>query len=277
MGLGFGVSEERSFLIIHSVLSFCLLLLVFSLVSCKKAKEERVLLEGEVSVQEVENALGKALQGATLEHLRAGQTATYEVNMRIESSEDVRLLSKIEYLIKPHPITSDEPIEPQFRKFLRMSTSWDYTVDPPRKEVLEKSISLPESTISLLGRSLESTLSFSSFHLTTSSTPIVRRTYHRLRTFTQLEGPPQSVRSRPDCGGLSPCQIRTTTVEYDEANWFSEKDYKILQYQYVISTDPPYLDDAVGLLVRACLGLYVDIDTRNVYVRECQILTDFQK
>ncbi|NJL26001.1 MAG: hypothetical protein HC902_13105, partial [Calothrix sp. SM1_5_4] len=74
---------------LHVLLALALPFLLTLLMGCKKAKEEKEDLGPEVGPESIDQALGKAIQGAKLEPLRVGQYLDYGVVRRLENEESV--------------------------------------------------------------------------------------------------------------------------------------------------------------------------------------------
>ncbi len=260
---------------LHFILALALpLILTLVLLGCIKAKEEPADLGPQVSEEELDLALSKAVHGATL-NPAVGQYITYSVTRRLETQEFVESLGagKVEVIKKTEDVAAGEVT--YTLRIVQSTKLVDGTY-----ETVEK-----ESALTLaIGASVAKALlaQTPSGRASVMAKPI-KRTYHRLRqTPTQIDVP-ALVKSRPGCGGVPSCRLPVTHVQYDIVDWYSDTDFRKLAVDLTFSTVTPYLpfgkdvDQFTGLLITNCVSFQANVAGRTIFVRDCANLEDFQK
>lgn len=247
-----------------------------ALSGCIKAKEEPADLGPEVSADEIDLALSKAVRGATVSGTAVGQYVTYSILRRLENEEITESLgaSKVKVVAK-----TEDPNRPNEIKFTLEIVESTKLSDGNFETVIKESPLVIEKPSQILAA------------LHAAEAPIgirakpIRRTYHRLKETSEEIDPPPRVRDRPGCGGLSRCKIPIRHVTYDMVDWYSETEFRKLAFDLTFSTATPFLpygpDGAIenftGLLIQNCVATQVLVTGRTVFVRDCITLDDFQK
>lgn len=258
---------------LHAFMTLLFAIALVSLTSCIRAKEEKADLGPEVSPDEINLALSKSVQGATLANLRVGQFLSYGVTRRLESEETVINLGSTRVDVMNKSENTDSIT--YNLKITKVSRQSDGTFEVRESE---EPLEIKKSTT--LAALTEPQASSTATAL--AQKPI-RVTYHRLRQSTNTIPAPAAVRARSDCGGLNPCELHIRTMQFDMVQWFSDDNYQKIAFDFTFSIDPPYLpfgtdfDQFTGLLITDCRATLVPVEGRTVYVRDCLNLEDFQK
>lgn len=289
-------SNERWFRGLHFAVAVVGALLLFSLLSCVRAKEEPENLGPAVEAPQVKAVLDEVFDGNTYLSGKNDQYVYYEENISAQGGapvdrgfDYVKLVERIE-----------DPATPQVVKFKmhyirkKLDDKGDfqtveseevYPVDnspaapPPSSTSVDRSL----AAIGALGPQLKSLSQKSVVRAMGRDTPPTKITYHRLEVQRGDVVPvPEAVRARGDCGGLAKCRLNSIFIKLDEVKWYGEKDYDKMHYDLVYSKDTPFLintqnESMGGLMVLGCLSTHVTVDGRKVYVRNCVSLKDFQK
>lgn len=265
-------------------LSLVLLIPVFLTVmlGCKKAKAFKEDLGPEVSGQAIDDALGKAVQGANFDYIRVGQFISYSSNRRLEAEETTINLGNRRIEVTNRQDSADgtqATFNLQITKSDRMGDGGFETVifeEPLVLNVSSFSAALgnvrPTSEKALRAQVLRAM----------ADTP-ERVSYHHLRESSAVIDPPDAVKNRVGCGGLSPCKIPVNYIQFDMVIWKSTTEYQKIALDFAFSTVTPYLpfgesfDQFNGLMITDCRSTYVPIESRTVYVRDCLSIDDFNR
>lgn len=264
---------------LHALLSLSLPFILVLMIGCKKAKAVKEDLGPEVDPDSISQALGKAVNEASLDHLAVGQFNEYAITQRIENEEGARVLagSRVEVLKREESVNTYKYILHITRAERQQDGEWETTVSEEPLTV-EK-----PSAISLLANSSDSRPLSAMTFSPLADRPVKRQTYHKLRESTGTLPAPYKVRMRPDCGGLSPCEIPVRYVSFDIVEWYDDDNYRKLSLDLAFSYATPFLpfgegfEKLNGLLVLNCRATYIPVDNRNYYVRQCANIEDFQR
>ncbi|HMN69732.1 MAG TPA: hypothetical protein PKC28_14410 [Bdellovibrionales bacterium] len=271
--------ESRiGFHVVHFGLTICLALLVLLTFGCSKPEEESKTDFGpEVSGVVIDRALGKAIQGATLNDIALGQYVEYHVNRRIEQEETTITLGATRVEVVSREDTADAV------KFtLRITRSTRLTADAEfETTVSEEPLILKKVSLQGVGRLSAAKLSEEA----RAKAKPVRVTYHRLKEFSRTEAVPKRAGERADCGGMTPCSMVVNYLQFDMVQWYDDGSTQKVSLDFGFSTQTPFLpfgpdgsfDQLSGLMVLDCRSTYVPIEKRTVYLRDCQTLEDLQK
>jgi hypothetical protein len=273
---------------LHLALALTLPLALALLVGCKKAKEEKADLGPEVAPELIDEALSKAVYGASLDGLRVGEYIDYAIERRLENEESTITLGGTNVSVIDAEENNTKYTLRITRSFRRNDGSFQVVTGEDVIRVnpsAPASLSLPPESAALNPSALSAArLTNEALARASADGENPRRvTFHRLRESDGVEPAPAKVRLKPDCGGLSPCEIPVHYIQFDMVTWSSDDDYQKMSLDFAFSRKTPFLpfgedfDQLSGLLVIDCRSLYVDIGTRDVYVRDCQQLDDFQK
>lgn len=241
--------------------------------SCiKKPELKKAELGGQVSSEDIDNALFEALEGADPYAVTDSQAVLYIYNYRVETSEpldyqrvvqDVREVidTPNEFTIVYSEATEDlenggEPVV----KEVEMNFN-------PRVGATAHFLSLKPSSPSPAVRQLAQNPSLVPF----ADREYTSITYHNLKVSHLTQEAPASVKERPNCGDLPGCEMHVTRIEFDMALWYSDVDYDKLSSQWDISTDVPFL----GTVVSDCTLQQQFIGDRDYVIRTCKALKDF--
>ena len=282
---------------VHFLMALMVPFVLSALLGCIKAKEEPADLGPEVSPDSIDLALSKAINGAYLDPA-VGQYTTYSITRRLETEEQVKVMgaTKVEVMDKVEdPATPDE-VKFNLRiiksTLLPDYTSWE-TTQTEEPLILKKGNSTTAAVDSILAMHEKSNPAFrmrgpaianSSGSVSAAAKPI-RRSYHRLRETNAEIDPPQGIKNRPGCGGLSPCKIPVHYVQYDLVEWYSDSEFRKLNFDLGFSSATPYLpfgqrdsiDRFNGLLITNCVAFQAQVTGRTVFVRDCSSIEDLQK
>jgi hypothetical protein len=274
---------------LHLLLTLSLPFVLVFLFGCKRAKEEKADLGPEVSADAIDAALSKAITGATLDGLHVGEYLNYVVLRRLENADSVMLMGGTNVAIIDAQDSANQTqtkytlqINKTYRKddgsFQNVATEDALVVKKPGAAAIPMSlIAPPQKPLRLSAKSL------TAWAASTVSAKAGRTSFHRLRESDDVIDPPDKVRSKPDCGGLVGCRIPVHYIKFDLVQWFSDSEYQKIALQFGFSLRTPFLpfgegfDQFSGLMVIDCRSTYVQLETRNVFVEDCQQLEDFQK
>jgi hypothetical protein len=285
--MGFGMILERKNWLLYSFhIAFVLITpFLFSLLlGCNRIKAEKQDYGPEVSGDEIDHALAKAVAGRTFDTLAVGQYVDYDLNRRLENEETVNTLGGTHVqVIDKQEDTDTVKFTLQITKSVRQSNdSFETTVteEPLILEKQKQEISLAQVVQSKYGSEALKVQAMSAIEPTKKAT---RTTFHRLQEFTQTSEAPFLTRNRAGCGGLAGCQYTIHYVFFDMVQWYDDGSSQKISLNFGFSADTPYLpfgkdfDQMNGLLVMDCRSAYIPITGRTVFVRDCQNLQDLQK
>lgn len=279
--------ERKNWLLYSLHLLFMLMTpFLFSLVlGCNRIKAEKVDYGPEVSDDDVNNALLKAVSGGSFNTIAVGQYVDYDSNRRLENEETVNTLGRLQTKVIDKKEDADTvTFTLQITRSTRMENNAFETVVTEEPLVLEKA---KEITLAQVVRSQYSAQSLRAQTLASAkdASEKPRVTYHRLQEFTKVENASTFIRLRNDCGGLTNCQITMRYVFFDLVQWYGDGRSQKVSLNFGFSHDTPFLpfgedgsfDRMNGLLVTDCRSAYVPVTGRTVFVRDCQNIQDLQK
>ncbi len=277
---------------LHLGLTVAMPLLLLTLLGCKQAKETKENLGPEVPSEKVSDLLAEASNGANLDGIAKGQYVRMVHTRRIENSETVVDLGSRTVEVLDRQDTADSAritmyiLEMQRLNngtFLAKETEDEYelqktaTADAPQgvpyalATPLYMRMSSPEALIQKLRQGVTATASGE------------RITFHKLKQSTATIDVPPAVRLRPDCGGLSRCELKVRYVQFSMVLWEDNDTYQKINFDFAFSVQTPYLpygrdfEQLNGVMITDCRSTYVPIESRTVYVRDCFDLNDFKK
>lgn len=253
--------EIRSFQIIHWLLALSLPLFLSILLGCIQAPElKSPELGPEASDADIELAISKALYGIDPWATAVGQQVIYDFNARIENQEEARPIVRLTQTIL------DRKEENEGQKLTLTVQNHELDLNSGEVDVTEGT-----SEYNLGNPAVAAALSPLRTIQTKANRPIVRTSYHNLKTESGLMDPPDRVRQKANCGNVPNCQLRYYRLQYDEASWYSSTEYEVHKWAFTISRDAPF----VSYIVDRCLASLVESEGRNYYVRQCQFAIDF--
>jgi len=255
---------------LHLLVAFAVpLVLVLILSGCKRAKEEPEDLGPVATADQVDAALGRAIDMAELPDPRPDQFVYYDVSRRIENEESTINLGSLRVTVMPKNDPAHEVLFP-----LRI-------VDVVRLANGQFEERISEDKIA--PREPMNFAKIGSLHAMNISALSRRTSFHRLQESSAVIPAPRMVRERSDCGGISPCELQVRLVQFDLVIWTSDTKFIKIHIDMAFSPQPPWIpfgedfQRVNGLLIKDCRSTYVDIGSRRVYVRDCQDLQDFHK
>lgn len=251
------------------------------MMGCIKAKEEKADLGPEIDFTEIQNAVSKAVQGNDVSNTAVGHFVNYSYLRRLEQEENTINLG----YLKVNVIRKTE--EPTYNTFTLRIEKATRLAD----NTFETKISQDDFDAAKPGPVPTAMEAFdvgglSSYARAAAGAPAKKPTkesYHRLRESTGMVAVPNVVKTRPGCGGLSPCEIPATFIQFDFVQWFNDGTYQKVAVDLAFSTKTPFLpfgqnfDQLTGLLITDCRATVIPVEGRTVYVRDCLSLEDFQK
>lgn len=260
----------RPWMILHGILTLALPLLAAFLFGCIKEPEiTPPELGPEASESDLERVVSKALYGIDPWKSAVGQQVIYDFNARVENSEQVQPLIRLTTTTR----SRDQLQNPPRLRVINENHELDLrTGEVERSEAppMEFEGGGPAESV-VLNALKGSTLSGKSALRPWDDRSVKKTTYHNLKESSGEMSPPEAVAAKPDCGGVPGCKLRFFKLEYDEARWFSDKDYDVQHWVFVISRDAPF----VTYILERCLAGMVDYDGRKIYIRQCQFARDF--
>ena len=269
---------------LHFLVALSVPFVLVALMSCIKAKEEKADFGPEVPPSEIDLALSKAVQNADLSGTAVGQFLNYSVIRRLESEESTINLGGTHVSVFDK---TETPTEVKFTLKIQQSQRMsDNTFEVRQSEeplVLSKG---PVELASLTGPPGQlNAASLSRQRVSALAKKPTKTTFHRLRQSDGNIDVPAIVKAKPDCGGLSPCELPVRFVQFDLVQWFSDETYQKVSLDFAFSLKTPYLpfgnegsfDQLTGVMVADCRATVVPIEGRTIYIRDCMSLEDFQK
>jgi hypothetical protein len=292
-------NQQLGFSGLHLLLALSLPFVLAFLLGCKRAKEERADLGPEVSGEAIDQALAKAIAGASLRDLRKDQSVQFSILRRIENADTVMLMGSTAVNVMAAR-DSDDGSETKYTMRIVKTYRRD---DGSFREIQSEDpivVENPGSTSSASNFAPLVTHSASAHELKASflqswaksvtakageSQPASRVTFHHLRESDEIMPVPDRVKNRANCGGVNNCEMHVHIIHFDLVSWFSDTDYQKVTLDFGFSLDTPLLpfgdsgsfDQLTGLLMLDCRSTYVQFESRNVYVRDCMTLDDLQK
>lgn len=279
MGLGFSMSKKSYQIIITFVIS----VLIFSILSCKRAEEEEENLGPAVDTKAVQDVLDEVFSGNTYDNGMTDQFVYYEENISAQGGPPQD--RGFDYIkIKNRKMSETDPNFLQFtmhyiRKKLDENGQFQ-TIETEETYNVNKNA---ESTMAPLDSGMRILIQSSRLKTMSRTEKPTKITYHNFEVKRGNVLPvPEAVRLRPDCGGISGCRLNSIMIRLDEVKWYGESDYDKMHFDFVYSKDTPYLiniqnDTMGGLMLMGCLSTYIPYQGKKVYVKDCVNLKDFQK
>gem|GEM_PF-1711582 len=105
---------------------------------------------------------------------------------------------------------------------------------------------------------------------------VVERRYYGLKTAQEEVDPPQTVRDRENCSGLSPCKVHLTRIQFDEVENYASGKTVRKRWDYALTPDLIYLGTE-GIDYETCLTQSMELQGRPVLIRQCLFVYDFLK
>lgn len=268
---------------LHFLSALVIPFVLIAMMSCVKAKEEKADLGPEVAADEIDFALGKAIHGASYSGTALNQYIHYDIVRRLESEENTINMGYTKVNVFDKIETSDQTrFSLKIEKASRNSDNTFEILQIEEPLVVKKNPIVPNLLVS---PTTPGGLSAQSIAKTSAvAKKPTRSSFHRLRTSDGFLEVPNAVKAKPDCGGISPCEIPVKYVQFDLVQWYNDETYQKISIDFAFSTKTPYLpfgesldDQLNGVLVADCRATVVPVEGRTVYVRDCLNLTDFQK
>lgn len=261
---------------LHLLIALSLPFVLVLVVGCMKISEEEPNYGEEVPGEAIDLALSKAVHGASFDGTAVGQYVKYTITRRLENEETTTLLGGTQV-----EVFNREDTETQAKFMLkvtkseRTSNNGEFEVKITEEPLILDKVSL----VSSMGvRPLDQ-----GFAGAMEERKVIKQTFHNLREFTQMEPAPKAVRERAGCGGMDPCELEMRYIRFTSVLYFNDGGRQKVAFDFAFNTKTPYLpfgrdfDQLNGLMVTDCRSTYVPITGRTVYVRDCQMLEDFQK
>lgn len=260
----------RSLSAIHFLLAIFIPVLLFVLAGCKKAHEEKADLGAQVDPQEIQKVLDTVQNRVDINSLKANQQISYELNRRFVGQDNTYLLGSHQLQVLNRTSRSDLGLDLAtilHNETIRKEDHFDQLK-------FEQTIPLktPNATLQP-GQPLVPGIQASA-HMASDVRSV---TYHNFETSTGKVQPPDKALARPNCAGLSPCELNVTYIKYDEVIWNADSSYDTVHYDFSFTSDLPYMGGLMGLMVAGCVSQNVPIGQYRYLVRDCQYITDVSK
>lgn len=282
---------------LHLLLTLSLPFVMVFLFGCIRAKEEKADLGPEVDPDAINTALWKIKDQSSLDGLHVGQYIDYVILRRIENSDNTMVLGSTTVAVMDAQSVPDlnatrftMQINKSYRRndgsFDIVSTEDRITLANPGTSaamVNSADLRVPAALRANPPRPLDVVRDQALHTLAASDTQPRRITYHHFREGDETMPVPDKVKLKADCGGLSSCEIPMHYVRFELVAWYTDTDYQKISFDFGFSTRTPWIPFGsgftllTGAMVVDCRSTYVQLTDRNVYVRDCQQLEDFQK
>lgn len=236
-----------------------ILSLLFCVSGCLKKEDPGPLdLGPQASEEDLERVISKALYGIDPWKGLLGQQVIYDFNLRVEAQEEVRPLLRLTQTV----MKREEA--PHLLKLTVQNHALDLNTGKVEKDEVTTEYATEVQMTAHLPWA-KGTLK------TMAERPVKRVTYHNLQTEEGSMDPPPLVKAKANCGEVPQCRLRFYKINYDEARWFSDSEYEVQRWMFLISRDAPFLT----YILERCLAGIVTLDGRRIYVRQCQFGRDF--
>jgi hypothetical protein len=255
---------------LHLLLALATPIVVLLLTGCLKGQARPGVLGPEVSAEQVNAALQKQMNSGNLGNMKVGQYVDFAVTQRIEGEDfDSPVGSRHVEVINRQDDATTATFTMRITQDALQSNGSNQTV------VTEDSITL-KKTSSLSAQGLAANVN--------AAADSQKTTFHNLAESDGVMDPPDSVKNRAGCGGMSSCSLNVHYLQFDMAVWSDATNYQKISFDFAFSTQSPYLpygsdfNQLTGLLIQDCRSTYIPIpNSIPVYVRSCSTLDDFQQ
>jgi hypothetical protein len=299
--MGFRMSRPWILRGLHLALGLSIPFVLTMLMSCIRAHEQKADLGQEYSADDVDLALSKAAEGRTLAGTHVGSFADYVVIRRLENSDTVITLGALNVNVQHQDSTGTQTkFTLQINKTTRLENGSFQTITSEEPLIVDSGTSVAGTATrsaaagsAVLGFPVAprftgraptvAELKTYASHVRASSDQPTKITFHHLRTSSGVMQVPDAVKARSDCGGISACELPVNYIQFDIVAWYSETEYQKISVDFAFSIRTPYLpfgeqfEQLTGLMVTDCRATFIPYNGGNVYVRDCQMLDDFQK
>jgi hypothetical protein len=260
------------FAIIHGALAIALPLALMLMFGCFKLDSSGPDdLGPEVKENDVAIVVEKALVGMDPWKTVVGQQVALTYNVRIESQEMIiHTNDQILTILRREDIDRNT-LKLTVHDFVR--SALDGKVEESEGEQFyERSpvaAVVPASSVSSLAQKLLPTAVILPRDASDPAKP--RVTYHNLHQAEGLMAPPPFVSSRPQCGGVANCLLRTFKFGYDEVTWKADGRYDVQRWNYTVSADAPFLAHVLEL----CWEGVDEYSGHRIFLKKCKFTSDF--
>lgn len=267
---------------VHILLSLLLPLLIFLLSGCdnKDVVDKKPSLGPEVKVEEVAQAIQSGIGNQSLNHLNVGDAALYELNQKVETGGTFKVAEVITYLREKNE-SAEDYIELVFSQ-QRTNFNGTDSEQEAEKDIVRSIEKIKEATAAAEIHSLaEKALPLPLFEQLIKPTA-QKLTLHDLSISQEVRDPPERIKEKSDCGGLSPCQLQVTHITFDMAFWENDTQWSKAEIQLSLSPSLPMLDNIrenlFGWLpsLSVCINEQVQGQKRKYFLRTCSVLRDLQ-
>lgn len=271
-------------MMIHLTLSGLMVaLLIFT--GCEKISEKPPELGEEVSGEAINNAFDKVLGEINPMETRAGDHLFYVTNRRLEQQENSLTIGTLDRTVK-----TVEDLERGIRITIH-TVDHEYNYEQSRLVkvrdedcVLELSSKITyscpsdeETKSSFEQQNLEKIRKFNTNNVEAQDeNPIISAKYYNLQTLEKTIPAPNWLSEKPNCAGLSPCQLSLTYIQYDIVAKYRDGSLRRFHIDRSITPNLRYMGPD-GIDYETCLSTSIDYQGRPIFLRDCTFLGDLVK
>lgn len=259
--------------------------------SCQKIEEADPPLGEQVSATAIQNEFRKVEQNVDPFGAKKGDALALIMNIMVENAGNVQTLGLLQREVVEH-VESPTSVVYKIRNI-------DYTVEnntatEVRNEICTMTLtnqityscpsweeedgeepSLSSKAWTESRARLNKLMAQSHPAAKSDEAPIERR-YYNLKTAQETILPPETVRNRENCSGLSPCSIRLHHVQFDELERYKDGRTRKKRWNYALTSDLKYLGTE-GIEYQTCLSESIDYEGRPILLKQCIFVYDLIK
>lgn len=273
----------------NTLLKIFLISLAISLsVSCQKITETPPKLGEQVSAKAINDELSKVDQEIDPFAAKIGDGLGMMMNVMIENPGNLQTLALYQRQVVGKAET-DEGVKIKIRN-TDYSVKED-TVTEVRNEVCTMTLNTrityvcpsdeeapeEEAQNAGLAESRKALLkSLSASQGKEESEKPIEKLYYGLKTAKETITPPEVIRNRENCSGLSPCQIRLHHVQFDEVLVYKNQPRRRIRWDYALTPDLVFLGTE-GIQYQICASESIEYNQRPVLLKQCLFVYDLIK
>lgn len=265
-----------------------------ALFGCQKIEETPPSLGNQVDAQSILNEFQKIESQLNPFETREGDALGYLINVSVEGPGNVKtqgLLQRevlgrsetsegVEYKILNKDYEIKDNVTTEVRNetcLLGLTTKITYTCpsDPTTSSKLAQGYLVHQK---ILREKIQNSLRA----MASADDRYLDSTYYGLQVAEEQASPPDVVKNRANCSGLSPCSLHIYHIQYDELEKYASGRLQRLRWNLSLTPDLMYLGPrggfrGEGIDYSVCVSLSVDYQGRPVLLKQCIFVYDLLK
>jgi hypothetical protein len=271
----------------HFLLALSVPLVLTVMLSCMKATAQKEDLGPAFTADQINAAIARVQANSTLNNLAVGQYLVFDTTRRVANGDDtIDLGGRRIDVIDRQDTTDQARFTSRITTSTRLPNGTFETTVAEDALWLDKVAAAAATAVTLRPANGSPVLNAASLvHLnddptTDGTTPTI--SYYHLQESDGVIPAPPTVAAKPNCGGLSNCQIPLHYIHFDIVTWQDSQNYTKVTIDFGFSTLTPLIPVGLdfaqlsGLLISNCQASYLAVDNEQVYVRDCESLDDYQ-